>query len=173
MVSNPVSNYKKHSIYIFIILLLSFSRIVPHPPNFTPIISLAIIGPFLFGSLTISLMSVILSMILSDLVIGIHSGMIQIYLIISLISIVFNRYKKSFNKINLLFYSLFGSTIFFILSNLSVWTFTNIYTKDIQGFINCYYMAIPFFANTVISTVIFSYLIFFTSIKVNEINYLK
>ena len=168
-----MSNYKKHSIYIFIILLLSFSRIVPHPPNFTPIISLAIIGPFLFGSLTISLMSVILSMILSDLVIGIHSGMIQIYLIISLISIVFNRYKKSFNKINLLFYSLFGSTIFFILSNLSVWTFTNIYTKDIQGFINCYYMAIPFFANTVISTVIFSYLIFFTSIKVNEINYLK
>jgi len=170
---NTVPNYKKHSIYIFIILLLSFSRIVPHPPNFTPIISLAIIGPFLFGSLTISLTSVILSMILSDLVIGIHSGMIQIYLIISLISIVFNRYKKSFNKINLLFYSLFGSTIFFILSNLSVWTFTNIYTKDIQGFINCYYMAIPFFANTVISTVIFSYLIFFTSIKVNEINYLK
>ena len=173
MLFNHVPNYKKLSVYVFIILLLSFSRIIPHPPNFTPIISFAIMAPFLFGSMTISLTSVILSMILADLVIGIHPGMIQIYLIICLISIVFNRYKSSFNKINLLFFSLFGSTIFFILSNLSVWIFTNMYTKDIQGIINCYYMALPFFANTVLSTMIFCYLIFFTSIKVSQINYLK
>ena len=160
-----MTDFKKNSLYISIILLLSLSRVLPHPPNFTPIISLAIMGPFLFGGLLISLICVMSSMFLSDLIIGVHSGMLQIYLIIALISFIFIKYKNNFNKSNVLFFSIYGSAFFFIISNLNVWMFSNLYTKNLEGLINCYFMAIPFFHNTLISTIIFSYAIYFISRK--------
>lgn len=160
-----MTDFKKNSLYISIILLLSLSRVLPHPPNFTPIISLAIMGPFLFGGLLISLICVMSSMFLSDLIIGVHSGMLQIYLIIALISFIFSKYKNNLNKSNVLFFSIYGSAFFFIISNLNVWMFSNLYTKNLEGLINCYLMAIPFFHNTLISTIIFSYAIYFISRK--------
>ena len=33
----------------------------------------------------------------------------------------------------------------------------SLYEKNLAGLITCYYMAIPFFTNTLISTIIFSY----------------
>lgn len=156
-----------------LIFSLTLSRIIPHPPNFTPIISLAIIGPFLFGSLYLCLVSVLTSMLISDFFLGFYDGLIQIYIIISLICIIFNKLKESISKVNLLYYSLAGSVIFFVLSNLSVWYFGNLYTKDIDGLISCYFMAIPFFTNTLLSTIIFSYLIFFISTKISNIQYVK
>lgn len=164
-----MKNFRIFSLFLLIIFTLCLSRILPHPPNFTPIISLAVMGPFLFGGLLASLICVILSMFLSDLVIGVHSSMVQIYIIIALITLIFNRYKNNFNKSNVFFFSIYGSTIFFIVSNLNVWLFSNIYTKNLEGLINCYFMAIPFFHNTIISTVIFSYAIFFISKKTNLI----
>ncbi len=40
--------------------------------------------------------------------------------------------------------SLVSTTIFFAISNLGVWLFGNLYSMDVQGFIQCYIMAIPF-----------------------------
>lgn len=173
MLTKRMINKKLIIIYLMLIFSLTLSRIIPHPPNFTPIISLAIIGPFLFGSLYLCLFSVLTSMLISDFFLGFYDGLIQIYIIISLICIIFNKLKESISKVNLLYYSLAGSVIFFLLSNLSVWYFGNLYTKDIDGLISCYFMAIPFFTNTLISTIIFSYLIFFISTKISNIQYVK
>ena len=166
--------YKKLSIVFFaLILSVSLSRIIPHPPNFTPIISLAIIGPFLFRNLYLCIFCILCSMIISDFFIGFHDGLLQIYLIITLICILFDKFKKKVNSINLLYLSFSGSLIFFMLSNFNVWFFGDLYAKDINGLINCYIMAIPFFTNTLISTIIFSYLIFFISNEIAKISYLK
>ena len=47
---------------------------------------------------------------------------------------------------------------FYILSNFGVWL-SGMYTYDITGLINCYVMAIPFFGNTILSTIIYSSII--------------
>ena len=112
-------------------------------------------------------------MIISDFFIGFHDRLLQIYLIITLICILFDKFKKKVNSINLLYFSFSGSLIFFVLSNFNVWFFGDLYAKDINGLINCYIMAIPFFTNTLISTIIFSYLIFFISNEIAKISYLK
>ena len=45
---NLIINFKDKLFYIiFFILLLALSRIIPHPPNFTPIIAAAVMGPVL------------------------------------------------------------------------------------------------------------------------------
>ena len=44
-----------------------------------------------------------------------------------------------------------GSLLFFVISNFGVWFLGNLYTPDLNGLINCYILAIPFFKNTIIS----------------------
>jgi hypothetical protein len=64
------------------------------------------------------------------------------------------------------FYSRFGmciigSLLFFIFSNFGVWLTGSFYEITIHGLITCYTMAIPFFSNTFLSTIIFALLIEF------------
>jgi hypothetical protein len=53
-----------------------------------------------------------------------------------------------------------GSLIFFIVTNFSVWLGDNLYPLTLNGLIQCYVMAIPFFHNTLISTFIFLAILF-------------
>jgi len=50
--------------------------------------------------------------------------------------------------------SFVSAVIFFIVSNFGVWLIG--YPKSLPGFILCYEQAIPFFKNTLISTMAFS-----------------
>ena len=73
------------------------------------------------------------------------------------------------NTKNLLIYSLLGSFIFFIFSNFGVWYFSTIYENNLNGLMNCYIMAIPFFKNTLISTILFSYSALFANSFSNKL----
>ena len=84
----------KNSSICFLITLLVFSRLIPHPPNFTPIISIVILGGILFHTFTLTIIVFFSSMFISDLIIGLYSGMIFTY-------IAFNTYR-----FNILFYFL-------------------------------------------------------------------
>ena len=55
----------------------------------------------------------------------------------------------------------FGPCIFFIISNLGEWIHSSYYAKDISGLIECFYLAIPFFKNTLISTIFYCLFIIF------------
>ena len=60
-------------------------------------------------------------------------------------------------------YSFSGSVIFFVISNFGVWALqspgvSNIpYEMSLSGLVECYILAIPFFPNTFLSTLIFAY----------------
>ena len=148
----------KNFFSISIILVLVFSRLIPHPPNFTPIIAVSIMSGLLFRNFYLSLIVLLISMLLSDIIIGFHTNMIFVYL--SLFLVCYISYAKviKFNYKNLFIYSFLGSMVFFLISNFGVWLSGNLYTPDLNGLINCYILAIPFFTNTLISTVFFSYI---------------
>ena len=50
--------------------------------------------------------------------------------------------------------------MFFILTNLGVWAFDTLYPKTIGGLMDCYVMAIPFFGNTLLSSLFYSAVLF-------------
>jgi hypothetical protein len=54
---------------------------------------------------------------------------------------------------------LLSSVIFFIVSNFGVWLLY--YPQTLEGLIQCYALAIPFFFNTVLGDLIFSALLIF------------
>ena len=149
---------KKYLFPISIICILAFSRLIPHPPNFTPIIAAAVISSYLLKNIYLSLIVLLGSMFLSDLIIGLYNNFIFTYFSLFLILIIQSQIIKKITFKNLYIYCLIASVIFFVTTNFSVWIFSNLYEKSFNGLINCYFLAIPFFTNTVLSTIFFSYL---------------
>jgi len=143
-----------------IIFLISLSRIFPHPPNFTPILALAIFGGAYLPNRIIALSLPILAMFLSDLIIGFHSQIYAVYVTIIVLSLLGNMIKTK-NIKNLAITGFAGSLIFFMITNFSVWLSGGLYPLTIDGLLECYIMAIPFFHNTLISTLLFLGILFF------------
>lgn len=156
-----LKNIKLDIFPISLILILAFSRLLPHPPNFTPIIAAAMLSAYFFRNIYVSLLVLIISMILSDLIIGFYSNYFLVYFSLLLIVVIFSKIIKKINFKNLFLYGIFSSLIFFIITNFGVWAFGSLYEKNLFGLINCYILAIPFFTNTVFSTIFYSYTAFF------------
>ena len=148
-------------INISIVLILIFSRLIPHPPNFTPVIAIAVLSNYFFKNIYMSLLVLFLSLFLSDLIIGLYSNMLLVYLSVLVVALIFFKNFKSVNYKNLFFASFIGSLIFFLISNFGVWVLGSLYEKNLQGLIECYVLAIPFFKNTFLSTLFYTYLTLF------------
>ena len=148
---------KKEIFPITLILILALFRLIPHPPNFTPIIAVAILSGYFFKNLYFSFLVLIASMVIADFFIGFYDNMFVVYLSLMLITFTFYRAGSKLNYKNLFLFSLFGSLIFFVITNFGVWALGNLYEKNLKRFIDCYILAIPFFGNTFLSTLIFAY----------------
>ena len=154
---------KKEIFPISLILILAFARLIPHPPNFTPIIAIALMSSYFFKNLIFSFITLLAAMLISDLFIGVYDNVVFVYAALLLIIFIFHTIGKKINFKNLFVFGCAGSLIFFIISNFGVWILGSPgaldvpYEKNLSGLINCYIFAIPFFKNTLISTIIFSY----------------
>ena len=86
------------------------------------------------------------------------------------ISFTFYKVGSKLNYKNLFLFSLFGSLIFFIITNFGVWALGSLYEKNLKGLIECYILAIPFFGNTFLSTLVFAYPSIFIHKKVASLS---
>jgi len=160
---NFINILKKEIFPISLILILAFARLIPHPPNFTPVIAVALISGYFFKNINLSLLILLVAMLLSDLFIGFYENMIFVYASLLLITFVFHKISNKINFKNLFIYGFAGSFIFFVVSNFGVWALGSpgvydiAYEKSLSGLIECYILAIPFFGNTFMSTLIFAY----------------
>ena len=168
MIMNQLTKIiQKEILPISLILLLAFSRLLPHPPNFTPIVAVAIMSGYFFKNINLSYIVLLISMLLVDVFIGFYKHMFFVYLSLFLITFIFFKISNKVNSKNLFIFSFFGSLIFFLVSNFGVWAsgvlspIINLpYEKNLNGLINCYFLAMPFFKNTLLSTIVFSYAAF-------------
>jgi len=149
-------NIKNYFFPICLILILSFSRLIPHPWNFTPVLATGIFAGFYFKQFYLSLFIVIFSMFIGDLYLGFHSTMFFTYISLA-VAVILGLYIKHFKFIEILFSGLVSSISFFIITNFGAWLTLEMYEKNFVGLLQSYIMAIPFFHNTLIST--FLYLI--------------
>ncbi len=139
---------------IFFCLIIAISRLIPHPPNFTPIIAGAIFMPFMVNR-SLGIILPISIMFVSDLIIGLHSLIIWTYGALALITLLsYQLIEKKF--ISLFRISLACPVIFYLLTNFGVWLNSTMYTSDLSGLIAAYIMGLPFLANSLVSTILFS-----------------
>ena len=145
-------NYIKISIGIF--LALAASRFIPHPPNFTSLLALSFYVPALIG--TRYLPAVIFSFVITDMFIGFHGVIFFTWGSVILIGLSSKFFKKTI--LNRVFGSLFGASLFFIITNFGVWSLGS-YSYTFDGLLLCYILALPFFLYSLVSTFIFSAMI--------------
>ena len=138
-----------------ILLVLSASRFIPHPPNFTSLIALSFYIPALLGSRFIP--ALILSFAITDLIIGFHGTLLFTWGSVLLISFLPTYFSRGIIK--RISGALLGALVFFIVTNFGVWIISGYYEISFAGLINCYILAIPFFYNSILATIFFSILI--------------
>ena len=161
-------SFIKYSYPVILILSLAFIRLLPHAPNFTPIIAISIYAGIKFNNKYLALLIPILSMVISDLFIGFHSSMLAVYLCIVMNVFIGIFFIKRFTLLNYMYLSFLGACIFYIVTNFSVWMLSNMYPLTMEGLIMCYLLALPFFQNTLISSLFFGCLIFYTTITFDK-----
>jgi hypothetical protein len=138
------------------LIIISFgilSRVVAHTSNFSPVLSMALLGGMYLKGRQAVLVPLAL-MVISDFIIGFHDLMFFTWGSIVLISVfgLWLKERKSF--INVLSASILSAVIFFMVTNFGAWL--TLYPHTIDGLRQCYILAIPFFRSSLVSTVAYS-----------------
>jgi len=147
-------NLKNYFLPICLIIVLSFSRLIPHPWNFTPILAMGIFSGFYFKNFILSSFIVIFSMFIGDLFLGFHSTMLFTYTSL-IIAVLLGLFINKFKFTEILFSGLVSSVCFFAVTNFGAWLTLEMYEKNLAGLLQSYVLAIPFFHNTLISTLFY------------------
>ena len=156
---------KKNHLIIGLIVFAILTRLIPHPPNFAPVTAIALFSAINFNNNLLKFFIPLISLIVFDIIIGFSLINIFVYLSFIVIVLVGNHFKK-IKLISILI----SSVIFFIISNFGVWIVG--YPKTVNGIIICYTAAIPFFINTILGDLFYSFLLKYTfnvSLKLNII----
>ena len=158
-------------LFFYLVGLIALSRIIPHPPNFTPVLAMAVFMPYLTRDLYSAMLVPLSAMFVSDFYLGFHSSMFWVYISI-LLGTTLSQYTISMKKtyVHLGSNALLSSTIFFIITNFAVWMSGGLYPHTMDGLILCYTMAIPFFGNTLAGTLFYISLLGLVSYSATNIS---
>ncbi len=146
---------------IFALIFSAFAigtRLVDHAPNFAAIGALALwAGIYLPRKYYLALPVVV--MLVSDSIVGFYDWRVMLFVYGSFVLMaVIGHYLKNYKGPAIVMSSLLGSAFFYVATNFAVWAFGTMYTHDWAGLINCFYLALPFFRNTLYSDLIYGFL---------------
>jgi len=136
-------------------------RLVPHPPNFTPIGAMALFsGAYLGRRGAVALVAPLGALFLSDLVLGFYRGMPTVYFSVALIVIIGWLALRRVSPIRVGGAAITSSVLFFVLTNFGMWLSSGFYPRTLAGLEACYIAAIPFFQNTVAGDLFYAAVLF-------------
>ena len=136
-------------------------RLVPHPPNFTPIGAMALFsGAYLGRRGLLAFVAPLGAMLLSDAVLGFYSGMWVTYLAVALIVLVGRFALSQVSVLRVAGAAVASSVLFFLVSNFGTWALSGMYPHTSAGLSACYVAAIPFFQNTLAVDLFYAALLF-------------
>ena len=145
---------KKQIIISSFILMAFLFRLIPHIPNVTPITAVALFSGVYFTNKKYAFIIPMAAMLLSDLILGFSSISLFVYAAFILVGYIGIASKKMSVKTILL-----SSISFFIITNFGVWL--SWYPKSLNGLLECYTLAIPFFRNSLIGDFVFSGVLYY------------
>ena len=142
------------------ILAAALSRLIPHPPNFSPVAALALFGGATIASKRLAFVLPLAAMFLSDLILGFSTITPVIYGCFALIVCLgfWAKRKQNVGRIGLA--AVAGSILFFVVTNFGVWALGSYYPKTAAGLMECFVAAIPFFWNTLTSDLFYTVILF-------------
>jgi hypothetical protein len=150
-----MENRKNISIALFIIALLALSRVIPHPPNFTPVLGMAVFSGAIISKRLIAYLIPLIAMLISDLYLGFHASMPIIYFSLAVCVLIGTFIEARVSILNSFLSISLGVLVFFLITNFMVWYGSGMYESSISGLMTCYFMGLPFVQNTFISSLLY------------------
>ncbi|QOW24079.1 DUF6580 family putative transport protein [Lysobacter sp. H23M47] len=158
-------------VLVALIVLAALTRVLPHPPNFSPITAIALFGGAYFANRSWALLMPLIGLFVSDLVLaGVNGGLYAswfggagiwvVYGCIVLTTVMGFGMRGKVSGGSVLGYSLAGSILFFLVTNFSVFAFDAMYPKTVAGLAAAYVAGIPFFKWSVLGTLFYSAVLF-------------
>lgn len=168
---------------LFIIVLTGFWRVISHgtcqdvASNFTPIGALALFGGAYFKENWKAFLLPVLTLFLSDVFLMniyfkahstglLYDGWYWTYIGFMCMVIIGKNIKKV-NVKNIFIAAIFGALAHWIIADFGVWIGGRIdittglpFTRDFQGLMKCYVLAIPFMRSMLLGNLIFGALLF-------------
>ncbi|WP_240096125.1 DUF6580 family putative transport protein [Thermomonas flagellata] len=154
-----------------LILLAALSRVLPHPPNFSPIEAIALFGGAYYADRRWALAVPLLAMFVSDLALGLlnggiywdyfaSAGYLLVYAAIVLSTLLGFGLRGRASGARVLGYALAGSLLFFLVTNFGAWLASPLYPRTAGGLLAAYLAGIPFFQWSVLGTLVYAGLLF-------------
>lgn len=149
-----------------VVLLAVLSRFAPHPPNFSPVFGALLLGGAHLKNrdsvwYPVALLA-ISDVVLTTQVYRMQLGWTQllVWVAFAAVALIGHWLRTRISVRSVLAASLAGPTAFFLISNFAVWLGWKMYPPTWEGLVACYVAAIPFFRNSLVSSLLFSGLLF-------------
>ena len=154
------ANHSRIATLLLAIVGAAVLRLVPHPPNFTPIDAMALFSGAYLGRRALAFMAPLGALLLSDALLGFYSGMQFQYLSVALIVVLgwFALSRVSVIRLGLAAFA--GSVLFFAITNFGTWLVSGLYPHSLSGLAACYDAAIPFYRNSLVGDLFYATLLF-------------
>ncbi|MEM7310333.1 MAG: DUF6580 family putative transport protein [Planctomycetota bacterium] len=142
------------TVLVAMIVAAALSRLLPHPPNFTPLGAMALFGGAYFASRIAAVVAPLAAMFLSDCVFAVVNGWslgwmtLVIYACIAASAWLGMRMRANVRPAGIARGSILSALLFYLVVNFAVWAGSGMYPPTGSGLVACYVAAIPFLANT-------------------------
>jgi len=143
-----------------------FARLIPHPPNFAPISAMALFAGAHFDRRLFAFAVPLAAMLLSDAVFellfgwGFHANLPAVYASFAAIVALGFVLRGRTRPTVVVGASLTASTLFFAVTNVSVFLTSPLYPKTATGLGACFVAALPLFGNTVAGDLFYTGVLF-------------
>jgi hypothetical protein len=150
-----------------IVLSAAMARMLPHPPNVTPIAAMALFGGAYLCSRKLAFLLPLMAMFLSDL--GLWAlgqvplpGQQSLWVYASFTLTVCLGFLLRHHRrvLPIAGATLVGAAMFYLVTNFGVWATGGLYPKTAAGLLQCYIAAIPFFRNMLLGDACYVALLF-------------
>jgi len=145
------NNLRELTVFILLLAIGVVGRWYALAWNFTPLAAVTVLGGFYFRQMLPAVLLPISILTLSNLLLPAYSSwqvQMSVYAIV-LVPLALGRAARGAQgwqrAKHFVLGSLVPATLFFVVTNFSVWVFTPYYPKTLAGLANCYWMALPFY----------------------------
>ncbi len=145
---------------IGVIILLAMFRLVPHPPNATPIAAMALFSGAVFSNRALAYLVPLAAMWLSDLVLGLHATIWYVYAGVA-ITVLIGSALQNITIFRVGAVAFLASIVFYLLTNFGAWLHHDMYPQNATGLLQAYVAGLPFLRNALLANLMFAYLVFY------------
>jgi hypothetical protein len=135
-------------------------RLLPHPPNFTPIGAMALFSGAYLGRRGLAFVAPVAALLLSDAILGFYPELLFVYLSVAATVLIGWALQKHKTVLRIGLAAVAGSVLFYLVTNFGVWLVMDYYPKTAAGLMASYVAAIPFFQNSAIGDLFFAGVLF-------------